>query len=343
MSTRAHDAVARGLARALLAADWERPALVEAVERAADGRAPWAGELVERVLGRFGRHPPRPRYEALWRLIQADPIFEGAYRKRAARKSRRRSWLREPTLKRRIFDAPSFEPGRAARTWRALEIGSVPQLADMLGIPLSSLEGWADVGGWLADTPVGPLQHYHRYWLGRPGEGRLIEAPKDQLRKMQRFVLRNVLEAVPSHPSAHGFVPGRSVRTHAAGHIGRAVVIRADLRCFFTTISAGRIRGIYRYIGYPESVADGQRQSLCGVVVNERPNLPRREWDRLRAIIHRSAREGPESQNHDGHPDFRNHLRGRVSYAEMIDARRGEALRRRFEALEWSDVNETRR
>ena len=43
-----------------------------------------------------------------------------------------------------------------------------------------------------------------------------------------------------------------------------------------------------------------QRQELCGVVVNDRPNLPRAERDRLRAILHNAARLGPESQNREG-------------------------------------------
>ena len=54
----------------------------------------------------------------------------------------------------------------------------------------------------------------------------------------------------------------------------------------------------------------GRRQQLCGVVINDRMNLPRRERDRLRAILHNVAKHGLESQNREGHPDFQAAPRG---------------------------------
>ncbi|MEY4563840.1 MAG: hypothetical protein RLZZ618_3117, partial [Pseudomonadota bacterium] len=46
----------------------------------------------------------------------------------------------------------------------------------------------------------------------------------------------------------------------------------------------------------------GRRQSVCSVVVNQHPNLPRPEFDRLKAILHQCVQQGPSSQNRDGHP-----------------------------------------
>ena len=63
----------------------------------------------------------------------------------------------------------------------------------------------------------------------------------------------------------------------------------------------------------------GRRQSLCGVIVNDVANLPRRERDRLRATLFNAARSGLESQNHDGRPDFRRHLEGRVAWAAALN------------------------
>ena len=37
----------------------------------------------------------------------------------------------------------------------------------------------------------------------------------------------------------------------------------------------------------------GSRQTVTGVVVNVRPNVPRAEYDRLKAILHRAAHDGP--------------------------------------------------
>jgi hypothetical protein len=81
----------------------------------------------------------------------------------------------------------------------------------------------------------------------------------------------------------------------------------------------------------------GQRQQLCGVVVNDRPNLPRAERDRLRAILHNAARLGPESQNRDGHADFRRHLEGRVAWAAALNPDFGQRARRLLGQISWPD------
>lgn len=81
----------------------------------------------------------------------------------------------------------------------------------------------------------------------------------------------------------------------------------------------------------------GGRQSVCGVVVNVRPNVPRSEYDQLKAILHNSARHGPASQNRAGVPDFEAHLRGRISWIASLNPARGEKLRRRFAEIRWDD------
>jgi hypothetical protein len=76
-------------------------------------------------------------------------------------------------------------------------------------------------------------------------------------------------------------------------------------------------------------------QRITGLVVNERLNLPRREYDTLKAILTNCCRHGPESQNHSGVPDFRAHLRGRVSWFEQVNAQRGQRLRSLFNQVVW--------
>jgi retron-type reverse transcriptase len=82
----------------------------------------------------------------------------------------------------------------------------------------------------------------------------------------------------------------------------------------------------------------GGRQSVCGVVVNVRPNVLRSEYDQLKAILHNAARHGPDSQNRAGVPDFEAHLRGRISWVASLNPARGERLRRRFAEIRWDDV-----
>jgi hypothetical protein len=80
------------------------------------------------------------------------------------------------------------------------------------------------------------------------------------------------------------------------------------------------------------------RQQLVGIVVNERPNVRRREYDTLRAILHNCACRGPASQNGAGHRRFREHLLGRIAYLEQFNSRRGLRLRALFERIHWTDA-----
>jgi RNA-directed DNA polymerase len=77
------------------------------------------------------------------------------------------------------------------------------------------------------------------------------------------------------------------------------------------------------------------RQQVCGIVVNDRPNVPRAEYDLLRAVLHNAARLGPTSQNRAGRPDFRAHLLGRVAWIEQLNPARGRKLRRAFSRIDW--------
>ena len=78
------------------------------------------------------------------------------------------------------------------------------------------------------------------------------------------------------------------------------------------------------------------RQRLCGLVVNEHPNVARDEYDRLKAILHNCAVRGPAGQNRSGTADFRAHLLGRVAWVEQVNPARGAKLRERFERIDWT-------
>ena len=79
------------------------------------------------------------------------------------------------------------------------------------------------------------------------------------------------------------------------------------------------------------------RQRVCGVVVNDQPNVPRSEYDRLKAILHYAATNGPAAANRLGHPDFRAHLLGRIGWVAAVNPVRGARLRERFDAIDWVD------
>ena len=81
----------------------------------------------------------------------------------------------------------------------------------------------------------------------------------------------------------------------------------------------------------------GVRQHLAGLVTNQRMNVVRSDFDRLKAVLTNCVRLGPESQNRDGRPRFRSHLKGRVSFVEMINPNKGKRLRAIFEKIRWRE------
>lgn len=78
-----------------------------------------------------------------------------------------------------------------------------------------------------------------------------------------------------------------------------------------------------------------ERQVVTGLVVNEKPNVPRDEFDLLKAILTNCVRHGAESQNRAGVPDFRAHLLGRVAQIAATNAARGAKLAALFARVRW--------
>ncbi|MBI2378176.1 MAG: RNA-directed DNA polymerase [Deltaproteobacteria bacterium] len=78
----------------------------------------------------------------------------------------------------------------------------------------------------------------------------------------------------------------------------------------------------------------GGRQTVTGVVVNEKLGLPRDEVRRLRAILHGAKKNGLASQNRDGRSDFPAYLRGKLAYLAMIDPGRGKKMLRELDVIE---------
>lgn len=99
----------------------------------------------------------------------------------------------------------------------------------------------------------------------RSGGVREIRAPEGGLKLLQRK-LNQVLQAVyEPRDSVHGFVPGRSVRTNAAGHARRRYVLNVDLEDFFPSVNFGRVRGLLMAPPYrrPPEVATVLAQIAC--------------------------------------------------------------------------------
>lgn len=77
------------------------------------------------------------------------------------------------------------------------------------------------------------------------------------------------------------------------------------------------------------------RQHLAGLVTNQHANVRRTDFDQLKATLTNCVRHGPASQNRDGHPCWREHLRGRVGFVESINRAKGGRLRALYEQILW--------
>ncbi|MEO8748920.1 MAG: reverse transcriptase family protein [Allobranchiibius sp.] len=433
--------VARALAWGFLAApEWTDRDLVASAVTTLGYRYRWMKRVVRPVMATYHR-PPVDRPEALSRFVLTHTPLRQALADQAHRGA--------PTRVRQLALAPA-SMGR--QRWPVPPIEDLASLADLLDLPLEQL-GWAaDTRGLQRRAPPGPLHLYRHQWVQRPGAvPRLLESPTPLLRAVLRRVLQEILVWVPVHPAAHGFVRGRSAVTNATAHLGASTVLCLDLQTFFATITANRVNGIFRSMGYPASVAwtltalcthqtpvhvlseiptggdssqryllrsrlrsrhlpqgaatspalanlacfgldqrlaryaaaagltytryaddltfsgpqcsaqrlvsaasaivreEGfalntaktrvrgphQRHEVTGVVVNERPNVPREYYDQLRAVLHDAHIHGVDAANRDGHPDFRRHLDGRIGWVESLNAGRGARLRAQYDAVIW--------
>src|SRR5439155_7805779 len=84
---------------------------------------------------------------------------------------------------------------------------------------------------------------------------RTITAPAEPLKNMQRRILLRLLARLRAHPCATGFERRQSIVTHALVHVGRDVVIKLDLKDFFTATKADRVEAYFRRIGWDADAA----------------------------------------------------------------------------------------
>lgn len=204
------------------------------------------------------RRPYPPTEEALTALIRECRALQKLSRTLARRNTR-------PEIP---LDPPASAP---AHRFVGLDIPPLctgGDLANWLGLSVIELDWLADTRNRLSRPEARARPHYAVHWVPRrQGPPRPVEAPLPRLKAAQREILRGILNPVPVHPAAFGFVAGRGAITGAARHAGEEMVLTADLRDFFPSIPARRVHAIFRCLGYPGRVA----RLLTGLVTTATP------------------------------------------------------------------------
>jgi hypothetical protein len=80
----------------------------------------------------------------------------------------------------------------------------------------------------------------------------------------------------------------------------------------------------------------GQSQQVTGLVVNEKVNIRRAYYRRIRATIYNCQRYGLQSQNRENHPDFKAHLYGHAHFVSSVNPGPGQRLLEQLEHVDWN-------
>ncbi|MCP4137443.1 MAG: RNA-directed DNA polymerase [bacterium] len=157
------------------------------------------------------------------------------------------------------WDIPNAEKRASENELPPLE--KPADLAAALDIPVSELR-------WLSyHRDAAEKIHYRPFTIPkRDGSQRAIWAPLPKLKNIQRWILREVLEHLPVHGAAHGFLSGRSIYSNALCHIDSKIILRIDIKDFFPTITLPRVKGLFRKAGYREQIA-----TLLALLCTEAP------------------------------------------------------------------------
>jgi hypothetical protein len=157
------------------------------------------------------------------------------------------------------WDVPHAEERAAENELPPLD--KPEQLAEALGLSVAELR-------WLAfHRDAATIIHYYRFTIPkRDGSPRPIWAPLPKLKAAQHWILHNIIEKLPVHGAAHGFLAGRSILTNAAAHTDARIVLKMDIKDFFPTVTFPRVKGVFRKAGYREQIA-----TLLALLCTEAP------------------------------------------------------------------------
>lgn len=99
-------------------------------------------------------------------------------------------------------------------------------------------------------------EHFYRsfYIPKRNGSRRRIDEPLPDLKKIQSWILQEILYRIPVSKFAKAYVPNVSIKDNARFHRNQKIVMAVDVKNFFPSIKSGYVLGVFLSAGYNVSV-----------------------------------------------------------------------------------------
>ena len=81
----------------------------------------------------------------------------------------------------------------------------------------------------------------------------------------------------------------------------------------------------------------GSSQRVTGLVVNDKVTLGRKKKKELRAIVHNIVKNGPEIENRENNPFFKEQIFGKLAFAKMVEPDFANSLINSLKYVDWED------
>lgn len=117
---------------------------------------------------------------------------------------------------------------------------------------------------------IAQKKEYYYYLIPKKSGGmRRIIVPNDELKNVQRWINKQILQAINPLDCVTGFVRGRSIVDNAKIHENKKYILNVDVENFFESITIDRVEKLFFALGYSHEVALFMAD-LCTTTINER-------------------------------------------------------------------------
>lgn len=130
-------------------------------------------------------------------------------------------------------------------------IYDVKDFAKLVGVPRTELYRMAN----------GTRSFYRHFEIPKSnGKMRKISAPMPRLKRIQAYILSEILCRIPCHPCAKAYIKNLSLRDNAKFHREQETLLKIDIQDYFPSLKTDRVYAFFQSLGYS--------QTLCGLVAN---------------------------------------------------------------------------